>query len=397
VRAAFAVGLCGVGLLLLAIRAVAAEPSPVPPNTTLAARVSSGPTAMEYWDVTAWLESGDRFFARFLVTNQGPGEQTAAAVGHLVLAGGEVVPFKWGRRHDAWTLGPGGGSLKIAKAALVLDGPALVVEVDSAKRGIELRLEIARTAPLLATRPLATGYGLDVAMPAPAHGRIRTRGMDAPRAVVGTGAVTHTWMERPEGEVLRRRIDLLAREGEVALYLSALTLADGTRRGTALVSRAGGILAHVDDVTFRFGSATTAGGDPGYPIATAWETESSTLAARVSVGRELLRMDPLDILPQPFRMLLALDGRPQRVWAEATADLALKIAGKDDATHMIETGILAATFARPMSGAEMDGGARIHFGRRRPSEHWTRSVQAHGAEMEMLYPRTSSMRVPSTR
>jgi len=212
VRAAFAVGLCGVGLLLLAIRAVAAEPSPVPPNTTLAARVSSGPTAMEYWDVTAWLESGDRFFARFLVTNQGPGEQTAAAVGHLVLAGGEVVPFKWGRRHDAWTLGPGGGSLKIAKAALVLDGPALVVEVDSAKRGIELRLEIARTAPLLATRPLATGYGLDVAMPAPAHGRIRTRGMDAPRAVVGTGAVTHTWTERPEGEVLRRRVELLARK-----------------------------------------------------------------------------------------------------------------------------------------------------------------------------------------
>jgi hypothetical protein len=351
VRTVVALGLCGLGLFLLATGSMAAEPSPFSSDGTLAARLSDTPTAMEYWDVSAWLDSGDRFFARFLITNQGPGVQTAAAVGHLVLAGGEVVPFKWGRRHDAWTLGPERGSLAIASAKLDLGGPEVVVEIDSTKRGIALRLAIARSAPLVATRLLRADYALDVAMPAAVHGRIQTRGMDVARAVVGTGAVTHTWMERPEGELLGRRVELLARADDVALYLCELTLADGSRRSTAVASRAGQVLDRADDVTFSFGSEPTAGGDPRYPVATEWEAASAALAARVTVGQEILRMDPLDILPQPFRILLALGGRPQRTWAEAKVDLRLTPAGAEDAVHSAGSGIVAATFTRPMEGS----------------------------------------------
>jgi hypothetical protein len=300
---------------------------------------------MEYWDVNAWLETGDRFVARFLVTNQGPGERTAAAVGHLMLAGGEILPFKWGRRRDAWTLGSGGESLAIAKTKLELGGAAVVVEVDSAKRGIALRFEIARSAPLVATRPFA-GYAIDVAMPAPLQGRMRTRGMDAPRAVIGTGTVTHTWTERPEGETLRRRVELMARAGDDAVYLSALALADGTRRDTALVSRGDRVVARADNVRLRFGTTTT-GGDAAYPVAATWELAVSTLTGRVTVGRELLRMNPLDILPQPFRFLLALGGRPQRVWAEATIDVDVHAANGEEAPHLAARGLVAATFARP--------------------------------------------------
>jgi hypothetical protein len=342
-----AAGLGGLGLFLLTTATLAAEPSPVPPDATLAARLSSGPTAMEYWDVTAWLESGERFFARFLVTNQGPGVQTAAAVGHLVLPGGESVPFKWGRRRDAWTLGPAGRSLTIAKAQLEFAGSTIVVSIESAKRGIKLRLEIARTAPLVATTPLPGGYAVEVAMPAPAHGRVWTRGMDAARTVTGTGALTHTWMERPEGDLVRQRVEILSREADAALYLSELTLADGQHRSTGIASRAGRVLAHADDVTLTFGGTTTAVGDPRYPLATEWEAASTALAARVTVGRELLRMDPLDILPQPFRMLVALGGRPQRVWADAKVDLRVTPPGGGDPVRGSSSGIVIATFARP--------------------------------------------------
>ncbi len=62
-------------------------------------------------------------------------------------------------------------------------------------------------------------------------------------------------------------------------------------------------------------------------------------------------MNPLDVLPQPFRLLLSLGGRPARVWAEATAEIALTPpTPNDDPPAMPRTqlrGIAAATFARP--------------------------------------------------
>jgi hypothetical protein len=338
--------LSGLALLILAATA-AADPSP-PPHGDLAARSSSGATAMEYWDVTAWLESGHRFFSRFLVTNQGPGVATAAAVGHLVLPSDEIVPFKWGRRRDAWSLGPGGLTLEIAKASLALGGPMPVVTVASEKRGIDLRLEIARTGPLVLTKPLPDGYSIDVVMPAPARARVRVRGMDTAREVIGTAALTHTWMERPEGDLLRQRVECLAREGEVAMYLSDLTLADGSRRSTMVTSRAGAVLREANDVAVAFGSAMLAGGDPRYPLATRWRVQGAGLEARVDVHRELVRMNPLDIVPQPFRMLLALGGRPQRVWADATLDVAVTPRAGEAAISAAGRGVVAATFARPL-------------------------------------------------
>ncbi len=303
---------------------------------------------MEYWDAIAWLESGHRVFARFLVTNQGPGVGTAAAVGHLVLPSGETVPFKWGRRRDAWSLGPGGLRLEIAKAVLDLSGPTVVVAVNSEKRGIALRLEIARQGRLVRTEPLSNGYAVDVVMPAPARARVWVRGMDGAREVVGTAALTHTWMERPEGDLLRQRVELLAREGEVALYLSDFTLADGRRRSLVVASRAGRAIHEADDAAITFGSATLAGSDPRYPLATRWRVLGSTLEARVDVLRELVRMNPLDILPQPFRMLLALGGRPQRVWADATVDVTAKPRAGEVTVSARGSGIVAWTFARPL-------------------------------------------------
>ena len=347
-RSAGATNVLASALVVLCVAtAGAADPSPVPTGD-LAARMSSGAAAMEYWDVTAWLASGHRLLARFLVTNQGPGVQTAAAVGHLILPGGSVVPFKWGRRRDSWTLGAEGRRLTIAKAGLDLGGPAVVLEVDSEKRGIKLRLEIERNAPLVTTRPESAGYSVDVAMPAPAHARVWVRGMDAARVVAGTAVLTHTWMERPEGELLRRRVELLSRDGDVALYLCDLTLANGERRSTVVANRAGRVLARADDVALDFGNTTTFGGDPRYPVASRWDVRSATVAAHVDVSQELLRWDPLEILPLVFRTLVALAGRPQRIWADATVDVTVAPPGEKTSLRAKGGGMIAVTYARPI-------------------------------------------------
>jgi hypothetical protein len=309
--------------------------------------MSVGATATEYWDVTAWLVSGHRLLARVLVTNQGPGVQTAAVVGHLILPDGEVVLFKWGRTRDDWQLAAGGRRLTIAKTALDLGGPAVVFEVDSEKKGIQLRLEIAHPTPLVVTEAASDGYAVAIAMPAPAQARIRVRGMDAAREIPGMAALTHTWTERPEGELLRRRAEFLGRNGDVALYLLDLTLADGARLSTTLASRGGSVLARADDVVFDFAGPTPRS-DARYPLAARWDARGGAVGVRVRVARELLRWDPLEILPQPFRTLVALWGRPRRVWADATADLSLIPSGERTHLRVRGEGVIAVTYARPL-------------------------------------------------
>ena len=70
-------------------------------------------------------------------------------------------------------------------------------------------------------------------------------------------------------------------------------------------------------------------------------------APRVDVIRELVRMNSLDILPQPFRMLLAPGGQPQQVWADATVDVAAKPRDGGGAVSARGSGIVTWTFARP--------------------------------------------------
>ena len=312
---------------------------------TLVARLSSADGAMEYWDVTAWLDSGERFFARFLVTNQGPGDRTAAAIGHLVLANGAVLPFKWGRRQDDWTPGKGGRRLDIAKATLDVSAPTIVVDIDSRKHGVQVHLEIDRTNDPTLVEDLVTPYTYEVAMPAMARATITARGASSAHDAVGSGAVTHTWTTRPESELIRRRDEVLARQGDRAFYLSVLTLPDGSRHSEWLEQHRNGSSESGGGGSVTFSNATTAGSDARYPVATEWDFGPN--GSRTTLSRELLRMSPLEILPQPFRFLLSLGGDPRRVWAEATVKIDLGGNPMKPGILRELNGIAVSTFAGP--------------------------------------------------
>ena len=163
---------------------------------------------MEYWDVAAQLDSGHRFFARFLITNEGPGAHTAAAVAHLVLPNGAVTPIKFGRARDGWQLSADRRRLKIASAVLDLSQPLWQVEIDSDTYGFKVRLQLSRAAAPVATEPLPGAYWVDVVTPTPARGTVWLRGMAAPLPVEGTVALTHTRMERSEADLVQRRAEI---------------------------------------------------------------------------------------------------------------------------------------------------------------------------------------------
>ena len=98
VRSAAAL-LSSVLLLWLMLSAVAhAQPvkpaaaAPAKPTSALdpQARLLTGDHASEYWTLFVELDSGHRITQRFLITNAGPGDHTAVAVGHLIERGRET-------------------------------------------------------------------------------------------------------------------------------------------------------------------------------------------------------------------------------------------------------------------------------------------------------------------
>lgn len=310
---------------------------PASATSDFAARLSPAALAMEYWDITGWFASGHRFSARFLITNQGPGTRTGAAVAHLVLPAGTLVPISYGRLSDRWTLSDGGRRLKIASAVLDLTGSAFRVEIDSDKRGIKLDLELP-IAPPVRLDPVAGAYALEVLMPARARGRYLLRGMAAPVMLEGTAVLTHTMMEQSEPDVVTRRAELMGTAGDVALYVNDVTLAGGGRHA-AVVRRRGGEAQVSHDVTLTYAAPRANETDAEYVTAGRWGISGAAWHASVALPREYLRWDPLEMLPQPFRLLVSLQSAPRRVWSDAEIDSpSLPAKGR---------GVAVVTFAQP--------------------------------------------------
>ena len=342
-------GLGAVTLILavLAARTAAQTPAAAPPD--LAARLSDAPAAMEYWDLTGQFRSGHRLFARFLITNEGPGSHTGAAVGHLILPTGMSTPFKWGRTRDDWTISPDGRRLKIGKAVVDMSNAATVFDVDTDKHGIKIHIEFTRPGAPIAVHPDPGAYRVEVVTPVPARGTVWLRDMEAPVAVDGTMALTHSWMERSEAEILRQRSEVLAAAEDLGLYLSDVTFVDGHRRSSLIVTRAGRVAYRADDLPVAFTGTATFPGDARYPVADAWESRVGDVQFVAHLQREWLRWTPLDIIPAPFRWVLALKAQPQRIWADA--DVALTVAAHPDRPALAArgTGVAVVTFQQPVA------------------------------------------------
>ena len=341
-------GLGAVTLILavLAARTAAQTPAAAPPD--LAARLSDAPAAMEYWDLTGQFRSGHRLFARFLITNEGPGSHTGAAVGHLILPTGAITPLKWGRTRDDWTISPDGLRLKIGKAVLDLSTAATVFDVDSDKQGIKIHVEFTRTGAPIAADPDPGTYRVEIVTPVPAHGTVWMRDMATPVPVDGTMALTHSWMERSEAEIVRQRSEVLAATEDGGLYFSDVAFVDGRRRSSLIVTRAGRVVYRVEDLPVAFTGAATGSGDARYPVADTWESRTADVQFVARLQREWLRWNPLDIIPAPFRWVLALKAQPQRVWADAAVALAVAAQPDRPALTARGTGVAVVTFQQPV-------------------------------------------------
>jgi len=344
------------GLALLLPLAAGSNGAPGAEPASGAARLSSGEAASEYWDLTARLDSGHRVFARFLISNEGPGSHSAAAIGHVLRPDGTSVRFDNAKGSGEWDVSSDGLRLHISSSILDLTPPHPKFEYDSNKRGVKLHLWFEPGSPLARPEdPALPDYALDLLDPAaPVHGTLWLRGMAAPIPVTGLLALTHTRMERSESDLAARRIDFFSLSGDTSVYLSELTTPAGGRsrwlvveRGAERVFAGGGFELELEP--------PAGGGD--YPVPAALRLRAPGVQGRIGLAPVLLQDDPFEALPGPFRFLLSWKASPRRVWAESPFELRLGSGGDAPAALFEGSGITSVTFPNPLP-PELSGALR---------------------------------------
>ncbi len=348
--------------LATAPAAPASEPG-LPPDFDRGARLLESGSAVEYWDLTALFDSGDRLLARFMITNQGPGDRTAIALTHLITPDGRTHDFRNGRREGRWTLSPDQLRLKIGSSVLDLRGPLQTFELDSNKQGVKIHLEI----PIGAAASHAEGIGpkgyqsdlLELA--GPIEGTVWIEGMEAPRTVRGRAALTHTWMGREEHALSARRIELFQLESEPALYVSHLTSPSGEHFtwAAALDAQGGGLRSNQGEVSM---SGRARGSQREYSVPEVICLTDSWGNTRARLGSILLENDPHDAIPLALRLLFFSGSRPRRTWADATFDVTFAPDPVRPPIRQQGPGLATVTFLNPLKASSEERTAKSETG-----------------------------------
>lgn len=336
----------GLGLVLAAALAAVAGANGLPVRSDGAARLPSGASASEYWDLSIRLDSGHRIFARFLITNEGPGEGSAAAFGHLVMPDGSVRDFDNAKRAGDWQLSADRLRLRIASSILDQTGSPRKFEYDSDRLGVKLHLWYESDGALSRPdHPALRDHATDLlALAAPVRGTLWVTGMAEPLDVTGTLTATHTWTRRSESELAARHIEFFSLDGDASLYVSEL-LTPGGERVRWLVALRGAERFASD----RFELEVEPPPQPSdYPVPAALQLSGPELEGVIRLGPELMQDAPFEMLPQPFRFLLSLKARPRRVWMVSPFEIRLKSGPGRPESILRGSGITSVTFSNPL-------------------------------------------------
>jgi hypothetical protein len=315
-----------------------------------ASRILASEAETEYWDFTVRLDSGHRVFSRFAITNEGPGEETAYAIGHVLTPEGAAFPFQNGRRKGHWSISPDGLRLEIGGSKLAQGDPERRLDVARRKLGVVLDLRFRPPAP---GRPQDLGlrsYWVDLLhAAAPTEGTLWLSGMAEPLPVRGWIAATHTWMSAPEVDLALRRIEFFSLEPGSSVYLSAVLTPEGIDAQRLLVERAGGVVYESDRLELSPVGGPGAATRTGYPVPAGLRLRGPEgLEGEIELTQLLLEHDPMGVIPQPFRLFFSLRAKPHRVWLGSRFGVRLRPGSDDPILELSGSGVTTVTFTNPL-------------------------------------------------
>lgn len=116
------------------------------------------------------------------------------------------------------------------------------------------------------------------------------------------------------------------------------------------MARAGKVVCLEQEFQVALGAPMMAGEDRGYPLPQDLQIRGAGLTATVRARRQLLRTNPMELIPQPFRFFLSLLSEPRQVWASASFDLQCTPQGEARSLSMSGTGVMALNYLNPTRG-----------------------------------------------
>jgi hypothetical protein len=323
-----------------------------PPLHDPAARMPEGNAASEYWDLTARFDSGHRMFVRFMITNIGPGDHNAVAIGHLILPDGKVDRFANGGTGGGFQVPADGLRLDVRDSHLDLHPPTWRLLIDKPKTRYDLRIT-PRGHPSTPPDLTPEGYRFELLDTAAViEGTLwHKRKIPEKIRVRGVAAVSHTWTEQAEAKLVVRRIEFFSLDEERPLHLTDLTRPSGERTRWLTVTN-GTDIAWADS-TFELellGESKDAA-SLCYPVPARLRLDGADVGGRIDLERTYFRHDPLAKLPQPFRVLAERSMRPHRVWEEAPFEVSLRTHPQRPPLGLKGTGVVVVNFVESLDGA----------------------------------------------
>jgi hypothetical protein len=314
------------------------------------ARLSSADSASEYWDIVADFDNGYSLFARFMITNEGPGSRTAFATWYLVDPEKKLHPFRNGRRKGRWSLDSDGRHIEIGSSVFDQSGAVHRLEYDSSKRQTYLNFQFSPREPAGWADPQVFGkYSIALLdLGTPVTGTIQLKGMSEPVSVRGSIFVTHIWMEKSEAALALRRIEFSSSGDGTAIYVSDLTTPSGEHHRWLVVERDGAEILRTTDFQLQLGDSATKSAKGGYPTPDSLQIRAREFEGTIQTNALLVAVDPLEDIPQPFRFLLSLKTRPHRVWMRSTFELRLRTDTEQTETILRGSGVTTITFLNPL-------------------------------------------------
>ena len=365
--------LAPVSLAILALLALLEAGATIPARAASPlgspARLPEGATAAEIWTLVGRFDSGHDVVAEIAVTNLGPGERTAAVIGHVMDPQGRVHRFRKAKRAGHWELSPDGLALDIGPILLDQRDGHGIFEVDRDVLKLHLRFELDATRAAPAE---LTGFerGFELAqISGRAHGRFWRSAMDEPVALEGHVGLTHRWAQE-EGAGIAWWAELVDVRNGVGLFLAGAREAQrdretqASRRGWLVQRLPGGALRTTRDFEAEMiwrGDEAEEARTPARVVLSGPEVKG-----RFEVLQRVLRYDPFGELPGPVRWLLTLQLRIRSAWDTAVFAITWKNGEDPEATRIdgralvgltrLERGALARSEPRVRSPRVAQGG-----------------------------------------
>ena len=318
-----------------------------------AARLLPGELAHERWDLTARFDSGHFLFAEFLITNFGLGDRNAAVIGHVIRPNGQSRRFRNGRRESRWQLSS--DRLRMEVGSSLLDQRSPMHQLRVRKKSTRIELDFYPRGPAVWSADFPpSGYALDLLDPAAqAAGYVWVKGMDEPATVHGTGAITHSWANEAESDLVLRRLEFFLfpdEQSEMSLYLADLTTPHGARSSWLVVKKGQRVVHEAQNFHLRLDGNVKNVGSYHVPRQLSFESASSHphIKGRVELDRLLLLYDPLADIPQPFRFLVSLKLKPRRMWLLSPFEIAFHLDQASAPITLTGTGITKVSFLNPL-------------------------------------------------